>query len=146
MGREALSSAASLRLPLPVDAGYFAPQSPEMETREPDHFHRAHEPSAQRGCGRLLRRTCCHWFARRSSLSRLSHRRTQSCRARQVIGPAPGRPKVFADVPDIRPHIAAAAVVVAPLRYGSGARQKILEAWSMEKCVVATTVGAEGLE
>ena len=26
-----------------------------------------------------------------------------------------------------------------------GARQKILEAWSMEKCVVSTTVGAEGL-
>ena len=27
----------------------------------------------------------------------------------------------------------------------TGARQKILEAWSMEKCIVSTTIGAEGL-
>ncbi len=54
--------------------------------------------------------------------------------------------RVFANVPDIRTHIGGASVIVAPLRYGSGARQKILEAWSMEKCVVATTIGAEGLE
>lgn len=54
--------------------------------------------------------------------------------------------RVFADVPDMRTHIAQAAVVVVPLRYGSGSRQKILEAWSMEKCIVSTSVGAEGLE
>jgi len=35
---------------------------------------------------------------------------------------------------------------VVPLRFGSGSRQKILEAWSMEKCIVSTTIGAEGLE
>jgi glycosyltransferase involved in cell wall biosynthesis len=53
---------------------------------------------------------------------------------------------VTGDVPDIRPYLAEAAVVVVPLRYGSGSRQKILEAWCMEKCVVSTTIGAEGLE
>jgi len=52
---------------------------------------------------------------------------------------------VTGGVPDIRPLLGSAAVVVVPLRYGSGARQKILEAWSMEKCVVSTTIGAEGL-
>jgi glycosyltransferase involved in cell wall biosynthesis len=52
---------------------------------------------------------------------------------------------VTGEVPDVRPFVAAASVVVAPLRYGSGARQKILEAWAMERAVVATTVGAEGL-
>lgn len=49
-------------------------------------------------------------------------------------------------VSDIRPHIAQATVVVVPLRFGSGMRNKILEAWAMQKCVVSTTVGAEGLD
>jgi glycosyltransferase involved in cell wall biosynthesis len=53
--------------------------------------------------------------------------------------------RVTGEVPDVRPLLAAASAVVAPLRFGSGARQKILEAWAMEKSVVATTVGAEGL-
>ena len=53
--------------------------------------------------------------------------------------------RLFPNVPDIRTHLRPACVVVVPLRYGSGSRQKILEAWSMEKCVVSTTVGAEGL-
>jgi hypothetical protein len=53
--------------------------------------------------------------------------------------------RLFPNVPDIRTHLKPASVVVVPLRYGSGSRQKILEAWSMEKCVVSTTVGAEGL-
>ena len=48
-------------------------------------------------------------------------------------------------VEDIRPEMAAASVLVVPLRFGSGVRQKILEAWSMGKAVVSTTVGAEGL-
>src|SRR5206468_11460250 len=49
-------------------------------------------------------------------------------------------------VSDMRPYIAQATVVVVPLRFGSGMRQKILEAWAMEKCVISTRVGAEGLE
>jgi glycosyltransferase involved in cell wall biosynthesis len=53
--------------------------------------------------------------------------------------------RLFPNVPDIRTTLRSACVVVVPLRYGSGSRQKILEAWSMEKCVVSTTVGAEGL-
>ena len=52
---------------------------------------------------------------------------------------------VTGSVPDTRPYLAEASVVVVPLRFGSGVRNKILEAWSMEKCVVSTTLGAEGL-
>ncbi|MEA2626531.1 MAG: polysaccharide biosynthesis protein PslH [Candidatus Binatota bacterium] len=48
-------------------------------------------------------------------------------------------------VDDVRPYVAAAAVVVVPLRIGGGTRLKILEAWAMAKPVVSTTVGAEGL-
>ncbi len=49
-------------------------------------------------------------------------------------------------VPDIRKHKAACAVEVVPLRFGAGMRQKILEAWSMKKCVVSTRIGAEGID
>lgn len=54
--------------------------------------------------------------------------------------------RVTGEVPDVRPFLARASVVVVPLRFGSGARQKILEAWAMCKCVVSTSIGAEGLD
>ena len=47
-------------------------------------------------------------------------------------------------VEDVRPHIAQAAVYVAPLRMGGGTRLKLLEAMAMGKPVVATRLGAEG--
>jgi glycosyltransferase involved in cell wall biosynthesis len=50
------------------------------------------------------------------------------------------------EVPDIRPHFARAAVVLVPLRIGGGSRIKILESMSMGKAVVATQIGAEGLD
>ena len=48
-------------------------------------------------------------------------------------------------VDDVRPHIAAGAVYIVPLRIGGGTRLKIFEAMAMGKAVVSTTVGAEGL-
>jgi glycosyltransferase involved in cell wall biosynthesis len=52
---------------------------------------------------------------------------------------------IVADVEDIRPHLAKASVVVAPLRVGGGSRLKILEAFAVGRPVVSTTLGAEGL-
>jgi glycosyltransferase involved in cell wall biosynthesis len=49
-------------------------------------------------------------------------------------------------VEDVRPYLAQAAVVVAPLRIGSGTRLKILEALAMARPVVTTSLGCEGLE
>ena len=49
-------------------------------------------------------------------------------------------------VDDLRPHLAAAAAVVVPLRLGGGTRLKIVEAMAMGKAVVSTTLGAEGIE
>jgi polysaccharide biosynthesis protein PslH len=53
--------------------------------------------------------------------------------------------EVVGTVPDIRPYLAAAAVVVVPLLVGGGTRIKIFEALAMGKAVVSTTIGAEGL-
>ncbi len=49
-------------------------------------------------------------------------------------------------VPDLRPHLGAAAVVVVPLRLGGGTRLKIVEAMAMGKAIVSTTLGAEGID
>jgi glycosyltransferase involved in cell wall biosynthesis len=49
-------------------------------------------------------------------------------------------------VSDLRPHLAAAAVVIVPLRLGGGTRLKIIEAMAMGKAIVSTTLGAEGIE
>jgi len=49
-------------------------------------------------------------------------------------------------VDDVKPYIAKASVYVVPLRIGGGTRLKILEALAMEKAVVSTTIGCEGLQ
>ena len=54
--------------------------------------------------------------------------------------------EVTGRVEDVKPYIAQSAVYVVPLRIGGGTRLKILEALAMEKAVVSTSVGAEGLE
>jgi len=48
-------------------------------------------------------------------------------------------------VEDVRPFMERAAVYVVPLRIGGGTRLKIFEAMAMEKPIVSTSVGAEGL-
>jgi polysaccharide biosynthesis protein PslH len=48
-------------------------------------------------------------------------------------------------VPDVRPFLAEAEVVVVPLRVGGGTRIKIPEAMAAGKAVVSTNIGAEGL-
>ena len=48
-------------------------------------------------------------------------------------------------VDDVRPFIEEAAVYIVPLRIGGGTRLKIFEAMAMEKPIVSTSIGAEGL-
>ena len=47
---------------------------------------------------------------------------------------------------DVRPYVRKSAISIVPLRIGGGSRLKILEALSMGKAVVSTSLGAEGLE
>jgi len=48
-------------------------------------------------------------------------------------------------VDDVRPYMERAAAYVVPLRIGGGTRLKIYEGMAMEKAIVSTSVGAEGL-
>ena len=71
----------------------------------------------------------------------------------RLVGSAPGSDvlalrgqhvEVVADAPDTRPHMEAAAVVVAPVRTGNGMRMKVLHALGSQRAVVTTLRGAEG--
>ncbi len=53
---------------------------------------------------------------------------------------------VVGRVPEMGPELAKADVVAVPIRYGSGTRLKILEAFANRIPVVSTTVGGEGLD
>jgi glycosyltransferase involved in cell wall biosynthesis len=52
---------------------------------------------------------------------------------------------VVGEVPEMRPWLERATVVVAPVRHGGGMRMKVLQALASGKAVVATPRGAEGL-
>jgi glycosyltransferase involved in cell wall biosynthesis len=62
---------------------------------------------------------------------------------RSLVEDAGGR--LEADVPDIRPYYWEAAVVVAPLRHGSGLRNKVIHAMACGAPVVATPSALEGI-
>ena len=48
-------------------------------------------------------------------------------------------------VPDIRDYVARAAVVALPLRIGSGQKHRVFQSLAMEKALVTTSVGSEGI-
>ncbi len=54
--------------------------------------------------------------------------------------------EVTGSVPDVRPYLARAALVVAPLLMARGIQNKVLEAMAMGRAVVASPAALEGLE
>jgi glycosyltransferase involved in cell wall biosynthesis len=54
--------------------------------------------------------------------------------------------KVHGFVDDVRPMIEAASVYVCPIRDGGGTKLKLLDAFAMEKCVVAHPLACEGID
>jgi polysaccharide biosynthesis protein PslH len=62
-----------------------------------------------------------------------------------ALGALPGV-MVTGEVPDVRPWLAAADVVTAPLLLARGVQNKLLEAMAMARPVVATPAAAEGID
>ena len=92
------------------------------------------------------------WFAQQV-LPRL--RQQQPSARFWIVGSKPGREvqklaalegvHVTSRVPDVRPYIAHAGAVVAPLRVARGTQNKVLEAYAMARPVVLTGAAANGL-
>lgn len=55
------------------------------------------------------------------------------------------RVTVTGGVPDVRVHVRAAEVFACPLLSGAGIKNKLLQAWAMERAVVATPMSIGGL-
>jgi glycosyltransferase involved in cell wall biosynthesis len=142
----ALSSGSrTIVIPNGVDTDYFQPQSPDavlagrvaflgptymFPNRDAVEFFLADAwPIVQQHCPE----STFHLIGKNSSEDKV---RFESHRGVTCNG----------HVPDIRPHLAEAAVSIVPIRVGGGTRLKILDAWSMGKAVVSTSVGCEGLE
>lgn len=100
----------------------------------------------------------CHWPPNLDAVRWLVREIFPAVRARHpdahltIVGERPpawlaNEPQVTATgfVPDERPLVARARVVLAPIRFGSGVRIKILSALAMGKAVVSTRLGAEGI-
>ena len=54
--------------------------------------------------------------------------------------------RVHGFVPDVRPMLDAAALFVCPIRDGGGTKLKILDAFAMQKCVLAHPIACEGID
>jgi polysaccharide biosynthesis protein PslH len=50
------------------------------------------------------------------------------------------------EVPDVRPYLDEAAVVVVPIRSGGGTRLKVVEGLAMARPMVSTAIGCEGVD
>lgn len=124
-----------------------------------DYFQPAAEQSAQAGCafvGALdyfPNVDAAIWFCREvwpsihrhhpESTFRLVGRRPTA--AMQRLSEVPGV-ELVGEVPDVRPFVSRAAVVVAPLRIARGLQNKVLEALAMGKAVVASPPALAALQ
>lgn len=100
--------------------------------------------------GHLPNRDAAHWLAAEIMPAILAA--APQARLR-IVGSSPPRDvlelagpgvEVIPDPPSVEPHLAAASVVIAPVRSGGGMRMKVLEPLARGKAVVTTPLGAEG--
>lgn len=64
----------------------------------------------------------------------------------QAVAARDARVRVLGFVDDVRPHAAAAAAYLCPIRVGGGTRLKILDALALGRPLVATALSVEGLD
>ncbi len=127
--------------PLGVDCGYFRPPEPAPAPAVDLLFvaNFVHPPNAD--AVRFLVHEVLPRLGRAARLRVVGHNVPP-----EIAGLAQaGAVEITGPVPDLRPHLAGAAVVVAPVRFGTGMRGKVLEALAMARPLVTTSVGAEGL-
>ncbi len=130
-------------VPTGVDIEYFAPQSGEIARRLVF-------------CGSMdwMPNIDGFWWFYRSVYPQV--RKEVADVSFAVVGRRPGSDivnvarsdksvTISGTVEDVRSYVATGQLYIVPLRVGGGTRIKIYEAMAMRKCVLATSVGAEGL-
>ncbi|MDD3799822.1 MAG: TIGR03087 family PEP-CTERM/XrtA system glycosyltransferase [Novosphingobium sp.] len=75
----------------------------------------------------------CHVVGRNPPAALLAHDRKHGCR-------------IWGEVPDVRPYLVAADIVVVPLEIARGVQNKVLEAMAMARPVLLTPGAATGIE
>lgn len=131
-------------VPNGVDTEYFMP-APEPPEPNLVLFTGAMDYAPNDDAMRYFLDRIWHRVASRIHAARLEIvGRAPSDHLRRLANASPGL-TLTGWVPDTRPYLARASVVVVPLRIGGGSRLKILEAMAMRKPVVSTSVGAAGL-
>lgn len=137
--------ASAAHVPTGVDVDFFRP-SGEV-ARQP------HELAFTGSMDWMPNEDAIRWFAREIlplvrravpdvTLTVVGRNPPASIRA---LGESDAAIHVTGSVPDVRPYMERAAVFIVPIRVGGGTRLKIFEAMAMERPVVSTAIGAEGL-
>jgi len=129
-----------------VDTGYFAPAEPANRAARADIVFTGtmdYLPNIQAVC----------WFARevlpvvRSAFPHATFRIVGAKPAAEVHALAElAGVEVTGAVPDVRPYLHSAAVVVAPLQIARGIQNKVLEAMAAARPVVATPQALDGID
>lgn len=131
-----------------IDTASFAPDAPfEFERAGAPSIvftgQMDYRPNAEAAC----------WFAH-AILPRVRARHPEAAfaivgrkptAAVQALAALPGV-TVTGEVADVRPWLASASVVVAPLKLARGVQNKVLEAMAMARPVVASTAAATGID
>jgi len=137
-------SVGAVALPNGVDTGYFHPQGKPAVGEDLVFSGNMSFPPNVAGCLYFAREVFPliqqeHPAARWTIVGADPH---PSVRA---LSTQPGI-TVTGRVPDIRPFLGRAAVVISPMISGGGIKNKVLEAWAMKKGIVATSLGCAGVE
>jgi len=164
--RTAIAAAAAGVLISETERDLFAGQAPGSAGKlhvirngvDTDYFRPAEGPAEDRSivfCGRMdyaPNIDGAAWFAERI-LPRIRARTPGA--VFRIVGAAPTARvlalralpgvEVTGAVPDVRPYLAKARVVVAPLRIARGIQNKVLEAMAVGKPVVATPQALDGI-
>ena len=127
-----------------VDIDYFSNPSPETFNENEFLFT---------GTGAYRNRVALHWFL--DDIWPLVKRQLPPAKLNVVGNFSAEQIRLFEGAPDVwfsgrvedvRPYFTSAAVYVAPFQYGYGSKLKILEAMAMQKAIVSTPAGVNGID
>ena len=134
-------------LPTGVDVDFFSPTSANGTQRKPGNLVFVGSMDwypNEEGADWFLKEVYPLIRSRAANASVTLVGRNPSERLRALAASDPSV-EITGTVPDVRPYLARAEAVIVPLRIGGGTRIKIFEAMAMERALISTTLGAEGL-